>query len=236
MSDERVLRILAHLSDDGGDPGTARLCVVCAEVTNMSGAGIMLMAGSEPRGSVCTTNDVSAQIEQLQYTLGEGPCIDAHSMQRPVMEPDLADPATPRWLAFSPPALAAGARAVFGFPLRVGAVRLGARNLYRDRPGVFSDEQHADALVMANVAARAVLGMQGDTPLGTLAAELDAGGDFQLVVHQATGMVAAQLDVSVGEALSQVRAHAFANNLMLVDVAESLVNRRLRFDPEDEHQ
>lgn len=236
MPGERLLRILAHLSDDGGDPGTARLCVVCAEVTNMSGAGIMLMAGSEPRGSVCTTNDVSAQIEQLQYTLGEGPCIDAHSMQRPVMEPDLADPATSRWLAFSPPALAVGARAVFGFPLRVGAVRLGALNLYRDRPGVFSDEQHEDALVMANVAARAVLGMQGDTPLGTLAAELDAGGDFQLVVHQATGMVAAQLDVSVGEALSQVRAHAFANNLMLVDVAESLVNRRLRFDPEDEHQ
>jgi hypothetical protein len=230
---ERLLRILAHLAEDGADPGTARLCVVCAEVTAMSGAGIMLMAGAEPRGSVCTTNEVSARIEQLQYTLGEGPCIDAHRFQRPVLEPDLAQPAASRWLGFTPPALAAGARAVFGFPLRVGSVRLGALNLYRDQPGEFSEDQHADALVMADVAARAVLGMQGDTPLGVLAAELEAGGDFQLVVHQAAGMVAAQLDVRVGEALSRLRARAFADDRLLVDVAADVVNRRLRFTGED---
>jgi hypothetical protein len=231
---ERLLRILAHLAEGGADPGTARLCVVCAEVTAMSGAGIMLMAGSEPRGSVCTTNEVSAQIEQLQYTLGEGPCIDAHRFQQPVLEPDLAEPAANRWVGFTPPALAAGARAVFGFPLRVGRVRLGALNLYRDQPGAVSEDQHADALVMADVAARAVLGMQGDTPLGMLAAELEAGGDFQLVVHQASGMVAAQLDVSVGEALSRLRAQAFADDRLLVDVAEDVVNRRLRFTGENE--
>ena len=234
MPGERLLRILGHLSEDGADPGTARLCVVCAEVTAMSGAGIMLMAGSEPRGSVCTTNDVSARIEHLQYTLGEGPCIDAHSLQRPVLEPNLAQPAMNRWVAFTPAALAAGAQAVFGFPLRVGKVRLGAMNLYRDQPGEFSEEQHADALVMADVAARAVLGMQGDTPLGTLAAELEAGGDFQLVVHQASGMVATQLGVSVGEALSRLRAQAFADDRLLVDVAGDVVSRRLRFAREDD--
>ena len=49
---------------------TKRLCEVCAEVTGMSGAGIMLMSGDVPRGSVCTTDEVSALIEQLQYDLG----------------------------------------------------------------------------------------------------------------------------------------------------------------------
>jgi hypothetical protein len=234
VSGERLLRILGHLSGDGTDPGTARLCVVCAEVTAMSGAGIMLMAGSEPRGSVCTTNEVSERIEHLQYTLGEGPCIDAHRLQQPVLEPNLAQPTTSRWVAFTPAALEAGARAVFGFPLHVGKVRLGAMNLYRDRPGEFSEEQHADALVMADVAARAVLGMQGDTPRGMLAAELEAGGDFQLVVHQASGMVAAQLGVSVGEALSRLRAQAFADDRLLVDVADDVVSRRLRFAREDD--
>src|SRR4030095_11329857 len=108
-------------------------------------------------GSVCTTGEVSALIEDLQYSLGEGPCVDAYNQDRPELEPDLADPVTPRWLASGAPALDAGVRAVFGFPLRVGAVRLGALNLYRDRPGPLTDHEHADALVLADVGAAGVL-------------------------------------------------------------------------------
>ncbi len=76
----------------------------------------MLMSGDVPRGSLCSTNDVSQLIEDLQYTLGEGPCLDAYQQNRVVAEPDLADPVTRRWFAFTPPALEAGVRAVFGFP------------------------------------------------------------------------------------------------------------------------
>jgi hypothetical protein len=230
---DRLLRILARLAPEGeARPGTVRLCEVCAEVTLMSGAGIMLMSGDLPRGSVCTTNTVSALIEDLQYTLGEGPCVDAHLHERPVLEPDLADPTGTRWPAFTPPAVRAGARAVFGFPLRVGAVRLGAMNLYRDQTGALSDDQHADALVMADVAARSVLAMQAQAPPGALPVELedDAGANFQFVVHQASGMVAAQLEVSIVEALIRLRAYAFANGRPLADVAEQVVDRQLRFD------
>jgi hypothetical protein len=225
------LRILAQLSS-GGDtaPGGPRLCEVCADVADMSGAGIMLMSGDVPRGSVCTTNAVSALIEELQYTLGEGPCVDAYNSDRPVLEPDLADPGTPRWVAFTPPAVEAGARAVFGFPLQVGAVRLGALNLYRDRPGPLSEEQYADALVLADVAARAVLAMQAQAPPGMLGAELEEGANFRLVVHQASGMVAVQLRVSVGEALVRLRAYAFGSGRLLTKVAEEVVGRQLRFD------
>ena len=234
MPGDRLVRILARLNSaaklsDAGT-GTTRLCEVCAEVTAMSGAGIMLMSGDLPRGSVCTTNGVSALIEELQYTLGEGPCVDAYQHERPVLEPNLADSGTARWLAFTPPALEAGARAVFGFPLRVGAVRLGALNLYRDLRGPLTDDQHADALVMADVAARSVLSMQAHAVPGTLAAELDDGGNFQYVVHQASGMVAAQLEVSVAEALIRMRAYAFANNYQLAEVADAVVSRRLRLD------
>jgi hypothetical protein len=213
-----------------GEPDTARLCDVCSRVTLMSGAGIMLMSGDVPRGSLCSTNEVSTLIEELQYELGEGPCVDAYHEDRAVLEPDLADPVTARWLAFTPPAVEAGALAVFGFPIRVGAVRLGALNLYRDRPGPLDDDQHADALVLADVAARAVLAMQAHAPPGALAAELEAGANFQFVVHQASGMVAVQLGVSVGEALIRLRAYAFANDRPLAKVAEDVVGRRVRFD------
>jgi len=187
--------------------GPARLCEGCAELTAMTGAGIMLMSGDVPQGSICSSDAVSALIEDLQYTLGEGPCVDAYEQERPVLEPDLSGAGMSRWAAFTPGAVRAGARAVFGFPLQVGAVRIGALNLYRDAPGPLDDEQHADALVLASVAARAVLGMQAGAP---------------------TGMLAAQLEVSVAEALIRLRGYAFAHDRPLRAVAEDVVARRLR--------
>lgn len=218
---------------DGYEPAglqTKRLCQVSAEVTGTTGAGIMLMSGDVPRGSLCTTNDVSARVEELQFELGEGPCVDAYNLDRPVLEPDLAHPAVPRWLAFTGPAVDAGVRAIFGFPLQVGAVRLGALNLYCDRPGRLTDEQHAEALVMADVVAQAVLLLQADAPAGKLASELEAGADFQYVVHQASGMVAAQLDITVTQALVRLRAYSFGNDRPLAAVARDVVARTLRFD------
>jgi hypothetical protein len=144
----------------------ARLCAVFPQIAGVTGAGVMLMSGDVPRGSLCTTDDVSQVIEDLQYTLGEGPCLDAYQQNRVVAEPDLADPVTRRWFAFTPPALNAGVRAVFGFPLRVGTVRLGALNLYQEWAGPLSDDQNADALVMADVAARWVLEAQAGASPG----------------------------------------------------------------------
>lgn len=231
MTDDRAQRIRRRLTTvDGAALGTAQLCAVCAEVTAMSGAGIMLMDGDLPRGTVCTTNDVSAVIEELQYTLGEGPCVDAFQHRHPVVEPDLADPTTIRWPTFAPAAVRAGARAVFGFPLDLGGARLGALNLYRDRPGPLTADQHADAVVMAGIAARAVIDMQTGAPDGALGAELEVGSNFQFVVHQAAGMVAVQLGASVTEALVRLRAHAFAHGRLVAAVAGDVVARRLRFD------
>jgi GAF domain-containing protein len=231
MAADRLLRILAELSSGWrSEAEPARLCEVCANVSLMTGAGIMLMTGDTNQGSVCSSNPVSSLIEELQFTLGEGPCVDAHRGDRPVVEADLANPDMPRWLAFAPPAVAAGARAVFGFPLRVGGVRLGALNLYRDQPGPMSDDQYADALVLAGVAAQAVVALQAKASPGALSTALEEGANFRFVVHQASGMVAVQLGVSVGEALARLRAYAFGNDVLLTDVAEAIVTRKLRLD------
>src|SRR5260221_1636095 len=159
MAGDRLGRILAALADAGAESwSSASLCAVCPQIVGVDGAGVMLMSGDIPRGSLCTTNAVSHLIEELQYTLGEGPCVDAYRQDQVVAEPDLAEPATRRWLAFTPPALAAGVRAIFRYPLRVGRVRLGGLNLYRGWTGQLSDDQHADALAMADVAAPRGLG------------------------------------------------------------------------------
>ena len=223
----QVLRLLRAAEEAG--PGTGHLCTVCAEVVQMTGAGIMLMSDDVPRGSLCSSDDVSALIEDLQYTLGEGPCIDACKEDRPVMEPDLGADGPRRWSAFTPPAVEAGALATFGFPLQVGTVRLGALNLYRDRPGPLTDAQHADALMMAGVTARSVLAMQAAAEPGTVPRDLEAGADLRLVVHQAAGMVSAQLDITVTDALIRLRASAFVEGRPLLEVASDVVARRIRF-------
>jgi hypothetical protein len=227
---ERLLRILERLHTEvDGAGGPARLCEVAADIVGVSGAGIMLMSGDVPHGSICSSDEVSAQIEELQYTFGEGPCIDAYQQDVPVAEADLSHPAVERWPAFTPGALAAGARALFGFPLHVGSIGLGALNLYSDRPGALRDEQHADALAMAGVAARSVLDMEAMAAPGALASDFELGAGLRLVVHQAAGMVSVQLGISIAEALVRLRAHAFASGRPVVAVAEDVVSRRLRF-------
>jgi hypothetical protein len=229
VAGDRLHRVLAELSAGGADVwSSARLCRGCVKLVGVDGAGIMLMSGDIPRGSLCTTNAVSHLIEELQYTLGEGPCVDAYQQDRVVAEPDLADPVTRRWVAFSPSALQAGVRAVFGFPLRSGTVRLGALNLYRGWSGPLTDDQHADALVLANVAARWVLEAQAGAPPGAVAEGLEIGADFHFTVHNAAGIVSVQQGVTVTEALIRLRAYAFSHDRLLADVAEDVIARTLR--------
>ena len=228
MPGDRLRRIVDELSDGKGPWAAVRLCEVCPRIAGVEGAGVMLMSGDIPSGSLCTSNDVSELIEELQYTLGEGPCVDAYQQDTVVSEPDLADPETVRWLAFTPPALQAGVRAVFGFPLRVGTVRLGALNLYRDRPGPLGAEQHADALVLADVTARWVLETQAGAPDGVVAKALEIKANFHFAVHNAAGIVSVQEDISVTEALIRLRAFAYSNDRLLEDVAQDVIAHRLR--------
>ncbi len=228
MADDRLGRILTALRAGGQAWTPARLCQTCPEIAGVTGAAVMLVSGDVQRGSLSASDQVSRLVEDLQYTLGEGPCVDAYRQDRVISEPDLANPATPRWLAFTPPALRAGVRAVFGFPLQVGTVRLGALNLYRDRPGPLNADQHADSLVLAGLAARWVLDTQAGAAPGAVAGELEAGADFHFAVHNAAGIVSVQEDITVAEALIRLRAFAFSSDRTLADVARDVIGRRLR--------
>src|SRR5687768_8983121 len=117
MGGARLLRIVARL-EAGADPAPvpARLCEGCAEIMAMTGAGVMLMSGDVPRGSICSSNSVSNMIEELQYTLGEGPSVDAYEHNQAVLEPDLAAAGVGRWGATRDAGRGAGRR--LGLPLR----------------------------------------------------------------------------------------------------------------------
>ena len=206
-----------------------RLCGICAEVVGLDGAGATVTAAGGAPAPLRASNPVAERIEDLQYTLGEGPGPDAHRLGRPVGEPDLANPRRTRWTALAGPVVGAGAAALFSFPLRLGGVRLGALTLYRARRGGLSDGQHSDALGMADLVLRVVLASQSDAAPGAVAVELETLSSDRAEVHQAAGMVSVQLSVSVAEALVRLRTRAFQEGRPLAAVAGDIVARRVRF-------
>jgi hypothetical protein len=231
-------RWAALLAEATADTNTQcqRICQLCVDLLEVSGGGISMVTSTGNRGVVCATDDVSAQIEALQFSLGEGPCVDAVTSGVPVLIPDLrqhGDVAVERWPAFMEAASAAGVQAVFALPLRIGAINVGAMDLYRDRAGDLEADHLSAALMAADAAAIALLHL-ASTADSTFSDDLDTRSAYQLQVHQATGMVQVQLGVRTEDAFLMLRARAFALGRPLLDVAIDVVERRLRFTPEDQ--
>jgi hypothetical protein len=225
----RVARMTAALSIGEEDPKQS-LCAAAAAAVGVAGAGVILMSGGRALGSVCVSGPMTEAAEEAQYTLGEGPCVDAFRTKEPVLVPELADPESTHWSGFREAARAAGVRAVFGFPLLVESVCFGALNLYHDRAGALSDDQFANALAVAHVASRTVLGWQSVAGPGSLAWQLEHVPVHRAVVHQAAGMVSVQAAVSVPDAVVMLRAFAFAEDRRISDVATEVVGGILRLD------
>jgi hypothetical protein len=225
----QLLEVLNGLSDDraAGQGSGARLVGACVSVLSVTGAGIMIMVDGGHRGTLGSSNATMGVVEELQFTLGEGPCLDSYRLGEPVFEPALADPNTPRWPTFTPPAVAAGVQAIFGFPLQIGAIKLGALDIYLDRPGDLTEAQLEDALVMADVVTHEIIELQAGAPPEALASELDIAENIRAVVHQASGMLAVQLDITMADALIRLRAYTYAEKRRVNDVARDVVERRL---------
>lgn len=232
---ERLARLLAAASPERASQ-PLRICELCVDTLPVTGAGIAMVTVAGHRGVVCATDAGSAKIEDLQLTLGEGPCIDAATSGRPVLLPDLDDAddvAVERWPAFMEAAATAGVRAVFAFPLRVGAISVGVIDLYRDSPGGLGDADLQAALLAADAAAFALLYLDVDGA-DAFTDDPASRASYQLQVHQATGMVMAQAGVSIEQAFLLLRARAFADARPLADLAIDVVARRIRFSLEDQ--
>ncbi len=228
MDASSLSRMFAALATAGDDKLERRLCSTCVELLRVDGASIAVFADAAGWGALCSSDALAATLLDLQHTLGEGPTLDAYHATRPVSEVALGNPEDPRWVAFSGQAHAAGAAAVFAYPLRVGAARVGVLTLHQRRPGALRRAQHADALLWADALTDFVLAIQAQAPPRVLAAPLEAVATYHAEVHQAAGILAARLEIGVGEALVRLRAHAYATGRLLADVAREVITGTLR--------
>jgi hypothetical protein len=219
--------VVAALSRDGSRGLSAVEAELCAEALQVSGVAVTVLL---PGGGdvVWRTEGVSARLDDLQFTLGQGPGVDAAAAGQLVLEPDLEAVPLQRWPVFTPAALELGVRAVFAVPLQIGAIRIGVLMAQRDAPGVMDDGMLSDMLAFAGAATEVLLGPVGTGPEPQWLASQQSG--YRAEVHQATGMISAQLLVTQAEALIRMRAYAFTQRRALADVAAEVVGRRLRFE------
>jgi ANTAR domain len=205
------------------------LCLLGAREAGADGAGVSMLTVDGTPDPVFATDDRSALVEDLQFTLGIGPCFDASRSRSPVLVPDLLDGGggvEARWPAFVDEAVRAGIRAVFAFPLGTGSIHLGTLDLYRATPGGLSTVQLARTLLLADVVGMVLLD-GGASPL-----EDPDPLRHRAVVHQAAGMVMVQLDVSIEEALVVLRSTAYAEGLPINELAAAVVGGRRRLTKE----
>lgn len=238
MSVDHWVRVLAFVADHAAAQHTVvssrSACDACVSLLEVDGGGLTLMNGSSGQGEArYATDRTGLLLEETQFTLGEGPGVDAFHSAMPVLVPDLdSAPSHRRWPVFTPIAVTAGVRAVFVFPLRSGAIRLGTLAVHRSDPLPLTSEQVANALVMADVILLRLLDELTPPIPGQDTRAVDRLLPLSRAeVHQAAGMVSAQLGVGMEEAMTRLRGYAFAHALPITEVAREVVARRLKLEP-----
>lgn len=206
------------------------LCAPFLSVLPVTGAAVSVLAGVSGQSTMCSSDATAARLDELQFDLGEGPCWDAMAGRRPVLHPEFRSEAA-RWPMFSDAVHGdphgEEVAAIFAFPLFVGSLDIGAVDLYSSTSAPLGSSEVTDATELASVAAWQVLRrIMSDTPTN----DSEGPATFnRREVHEATGMVLAQLDISADEAALLLRAHAFASGRTVAEVANDVVERRLNF-------
>lgn len=227
----RFLAAIGRRGQEHGEP--TLLCQVCVDVLPVQHAAIAIHVTGSGLEVLCASDDVAERLEWAQITLGEGPGVEAVASGGPVVAADLTAP-NGRWPNFAGEAAAAGIGALYALPLEIGAIRVGVLNLYRDAPAALNTKDFADVITVAELITSVLLTV-GST--GRITEALDPWWDQPLStreVHQATGMIVAQLGVTAQEAYVRMQGYAYSRGRMVSDVAHAVVQRRLRFDPDND--
>ncbi|WP_141937237.1 GAF and ANTAR domain-containing protein [Microbacterium sp. SLBN-154] len=205
---------------------TERYSSCFLEVLPVSGAAVSTLGEVLGTETVSATDTMAARLDEIQFDVGEGPCWDAARTAAPVAEVDLQGRGALRWPAFGAAVHGQEVASIFAFPLHVGGMRLGAVDLYSRDPMRLDDRQYEQASAMAGVIGRHVLSQA----ISSLDADADVDSPYsRRVVHQATGVVLAQLDIDAEDAALIIGGHAFAAGATTMEVSRDIIQGRLRF-------
>ncbi|NAS23899.1 GAF domain protein [Herbidospora sp. NEAU-GS84] len=223
--------IFAHARADGRPISIDTICHACADAFGATGVTIALTGDLAAYEPVSATSPAAQLSADLQVTFGEGPGLAALADRRTVLVPDLdAAETVTRWPVFAPAAVKAGIRSVHVFPLLLGAITIGVLEINHATSRLLLPDEIGDSLIFADAAL--LIQTHQLVHLGADPADPRLGQvERWAEVHQATGMVAAQIDADLTTAFVRLRAHAYVSGRSLREVAHDVVARTLRLEP-----
>jgi hypothetical protein len=228
-------QLLAAVDGRRGSEAADRLCDACVLLLEIDAAAISLVFDGASSGTLGASGELARVYDELQFTLGEGPCLEAVSRRIPILVVDLADSEEVRWPTYGPTMLAHQIRGVYAIPVVVAGEFVGALDLFRAEPGPLLGEDLIGAVAAAELSAIPLLDlMDADLQAAVTDPRSNAWAELNTLsraeVSQATGMLVAQLEVEPAEALVRLRAHAYATGRSATDVARDILDRRLKLE------
>ncbi len=227
-----VQQLTDAMGSHRGVSAADQLCVACVELFGVDAAAVSITVSGSNTGTLGVSSPQARIFDEVQFTLGEGPCLDAVTARDLVAVADLSLDAESRWTAYAPAMLAHHIRCVYSVPLVVAGAYVGALDLFRAQPGPLAEDVVTDASAAAELAGLPLLDLiaaDGDSAADPdRPAWADWGALLRTEVNQATGMLMAQLDVSPVEALARLRAHAYATDRAASEVAHDILGAQLR--------
>ena len=202
------------------------LCAACAELLEVDGAAVSLIFDGVTHGILGANGAASRRLEDLQFTVGEGPSLDAVRDGLPVLVNNLVGPEGDPWPVLRDAAANAGVRAMYALPIVLAGSIIGTLTMFRCRESELTDDQLVGGLTAARVAAvplQAAMSQEQDW-----AAFADGAGSSELAsvqrleVYQATGRLIEALDISAAQALLHLRTYAFLRGLTAPEVARAM--------------
>jgi hypothetical protein len=228
-------QLLAAVDGRPGVEAADRLCAACVLLFDVDAAAISLVFDGANTGTLGSSGAPARRYDELQYTLGEGPCLDSVTHRAPVLVRDLADRDDARWPVYGPAMLDLQIRGVYAMPIVLAGEYVGALDLFRIQPGLLDGEQFAGAVVAAELSSVPLLDLL-DADLQAAVNDPNSNAWAELhelsraEVSQATGMLVAQLGVEPAEALVRLRARAYATGRSSTDVSRDILDRRLTLE------
>jgi ANTAR domain/GAF domain len=234
MSPTIVEQLLAAVSGRCGVWAADGLCRACVALFGVDAAVISLVIEGTNAGTLGASGAPARTYDELQFTLGEGPCLDTVAHRSPTLIADLADPAEVRWPAYRSAMLAHGIRGLYAVPVVIAGDCIGALELFCQDPATLGTQQLAGGLMAAELAQLPALNLLGNDLLAITDPDDDAWTELNTLcraeVSQATGVLVAQLGIGPTEALVRLRGHAYATGRSATDVAHDILEHRLHLD------
>jgi hypothetical protein len=228
-------QLLAAVDGRRGVDAADRLCEACVLLLDVDAAAISLVLDGGNTGTLGSSSEHARTCDELQFLIGEGPCLDSITRRAPVVVIDLADRDEARWPVYGPAMLDLQVRGVYAMPVVVAGEYVGALDLFCTQPRRLADEQLTGAAVAAELAAVPLLDLLDDDlqaavadPASRAWAELHTLSRAE--VSQATGMLVAQLEIEPAEALVRLRAYAYSTGRSATDVARDILDRKIRLE------